>query len=173
MPGRCPRRDFYFEATQIRMQPWASGRIALVGDAAYCCSPIGGQGSSVALIGAYTLAGELKLARYDGRVDYRQGCHAYETHVRRYVLAFQAFGVRLRDERLDDHARPVQRNRLFDYARFQRPRTDKPDRNSGLVIGPRPARRLSKTDGRGQRASQSPPADPVRAQDQPPTATRQ
>ena len=48
------------------------------------------SGSSVALIGAYTLAGELKLARYDGRVDYRQGCHAYETRVRRYVLAFQA-----------------------------------------------------------------------------------
>jgi 2-polyprenyl-6-methoxyphenol hydroxylase-like FAD-dependent oxidoreductase len=89
--GGARRRNFYLdEATQIRLQSWASGRIALVGDAAYCCSPIGGQGSSVALIGAYTLAGELKLARHDGRVDYRQGCHAYETHVRRYVLAFQA-----------------------------------------------------------------------------------
>ena len=83
--------DFYCdEATQIRMQSWASGRIALVGDAACCCSPVGGQGSSVALIGAYTLAGELKLARRDGRVDYRQGYQAYEAHVRPYVLACQA-----------------------------------------------------------------------------------
>jgi 2-polyprenyl-6-methoxyphenol hydroxylase-like FAD-dependent oxidoreductase len=58
------------------MQSWASGRIALIGDTAYCCSPVGGQGTRVALIGACTLAGELNLAAQDGDLDYREGYHA-------------------------------------------------------------------------------------------------
>ena len=53
--------DFYFdEMSQIVMDHWSIGRVALVGDAAYCCSPLSGQGTSVALLGAYILAGELK-----------------------------------------------------------------------------------------------------------------
>ena len=53
--------DFYFdEMSQIKMDRWSKGRVALVGDAAYCCSPLSGQGTSVAVLGAYVLAGELK-----------------------------------------------------------------------------------------------------------------
>ncbi|OBI97478.1 FAD-dependent monooxygenase [Mycobacterium asiaticum] len=52
--------DFYFDAfTQVHMDDWASGRIALVGDAGYCASPLSGMGTSLALVGAYVLAGEL------------------------------------------------------------------------------------------------------------------
>jgi 2-polyprenyl-6-methoxyphenol hydroxylase-like FAD-dependent oxidoreductase len=52
--------DFYFDATcQVHMPSWSQGRVALVGDAAWCPSPLAGQGSSMALIGAYVLAGEL------------------------------------------------------------------------------------------------------------------
>lgn len=52
--------DFYFDAfTQVHMKDWASGRIALVGDAGYCASPLSGMGTSLALVGAYVLAGEL------------------------------------------------------------------------------------------------------------------
>jgi len=52
--------DFYFDALdQIRMPSWSSGRIALVGDAAYCASPASGAGALLALTGAYRLAGEL------------------------------------------------------------------------------------------------------------------
>lgn len=52
--------DFFFDATsQVRLDRWSAGRIALVGDAAYCASPRAGQGTSMALVGAYVLAGEL------------------------------------------------------------------------------------------------------------------
>jgi 2-polyprenyl-6-methoxyphenol hydroxylase-like FAD-dependent oxidoreductase len=63
--------DFYFdEMAQIVMDHWSIGRVALVGDAAYCCSPLSGQGTSVALLGAYILAGELKRATQRDWVDH-------------------------------------------------------------------------------------------------------
>ena len=58
--------DFYFDAiSQIHMPAWSKGRAALVGDAAYGPSPLSGQGSTLALVGAYVLAGELKVANGD------------------------------------------------------------------------------------------------------------
>ncbi len=51
---------FYFDAVgQFRSPTWSKGRIALVGDAAFCNATFGGAGTSLALIGAYVLAGEL------------------------------------------------------------------------------------------------------------------
>ncbi|MGI4983706.1 MAG: FAD-dependent monooxygenase [Janthinobacterium lividum] len=73
--------DFYLEAIgQVRMDRWSKGRIAMVGDAAYCASPISGMGTSLALCGAYILAGE--LARHD---DHALAFAAYETLMRPYV----------------------------------------------------------------------------------------
>ena len=77
--------DFYFdEMAQIVMDHWSIGRVALVGDAGYCCSPLSGQGTSVALLGAYILAGELKMATAGEWVDhglafinYFKGFHPY------------------------------------------------------------------------------------------------
>lgn len=55
--------DFYFDAfTQVHMDTWSSGRVTLVGDAGYCASPLSGMGTSLALVGAYVLAGELGSA---------------------------------------------------------------------------------------------------------------
>ncbi|SPM27851.1 2-polyprenyl-6-methoxyphenol hydroxylase and related FAD-dependent oxidoreductases [Mycobacterium terramassiliense] len=55
--------DFYFdEFAQIHMDRWSSGRVTLVGDAGYCASPLSGMGTSLALVGAYVLAGELGSA---------------------------------------------------------------------------------------------------------------
>jgi len=48
--------------SQIRMERWTKGRVALVGDAAYAPSLLAGQGSALGLIGAYVLAGELGRA---------------------------------------------------------------------------------------------------------------
>lgn len=49
--------DFYFDSlSQVHMDQWSKGRVGLVGDAAYCASPASGQGTSLALVGAYVLA---------------------------------------------------------------------------------------------------------------------
>jgi len=59
--------DLYFDqVSQVRMdaQPglWTRGRVSLVGDAAWCVSLLAGQGSALAMVGAYILAGELYAA---------------------------------------------------------------------------------------------------------------
>lgn len=73
--------DFYFDdISQIRMDHWSSGRVALVGDAAYGPTLITGQGTSMALVGAYVLAEELAAAAGDYRyayARYEQACCSY------------------------------------------------------------------------------------------------
>jgi 2-polyprenyl-6-methoxyphenol hydroxylase-like FAD-dependent oxidoreductase len=60
--------DFYLDSvSQVRMDSWSTGRVTLVGDAGYCPSPLSGQGSSLALVGAYVLASELSAADGDHR----------------------------------------------------------------------------------------------------------
>jgi 2-polyprenyl-6-methoxyphenol hydroxylase-like FAD-dependent oxidoreductase len=83
--------DYYFDvAAQIDMPHWSQGRVVLVGDAGYCPSPLSGQGTSVALIGAYVLAGELAAA---GGV-YQTAFHQYEEALRPFVLRNQALGLK-------------------------------------------------------------------------------
>jgi 2-polyprenyl-6-methoxyphenol hydroxylase-like FAD-dependent oxidoreductase len=80
--------DFYFDAvTQICMESWSKGRIALVGDAGYCPSPMSGQGTSVALIGAYVLAGELASHRYE------EAFTQYNSLLRPFILRNQALAI--------------------------------------------------------------------------------
>src|SRR6266699_822884 len=58
--------DLYFDAvSQIRMERWFNGRAVLLGDAGYCPALLSGQGSTLAMMGAYILAGELKVALGD------------------------------------------------------------------------------------------------------------
>ena len=53
-------QDIYFDSiSQIRMDDWAKGKVALIGDAAACPSLIAGEGAGFALAEAYVLAGEL------------------------------------------------------------------------------------------------------------------
>ena len=78
--------DFYLDAVaQVHMDRWAAGRVVLVGDAGYCPSPLTGMGTSLALVGAYVLAGE--LARHDG--DHERAFAAYERRMRPYVAQGQ------------------------------------------------------------------------------------
>jgi 2-polyprenyl-6-methoxyphenol hydroxylase-like FAD-dependent oxidoreductase len=44
------------------MPTWSQGRVALVGDAAFCVSLMAGQGAALAMTAAYVLAGELGKA---------------------------------------------------------------------------------------------------------------
>jgi 2-polyprenyl-6-methoxyphenol hydroxylase-like FAD-dependent oxidoreductase len=68
--------DFYLDAmAQVVLPGWTSGRVTLLGDAGYCASPMSGQGTSLALVGAYVLADELArgdvaaaLGRYEHRM---------------------------------------------------------------------------------------------------------
>jgi 2-polyprenyl-6-methoxyphenol hydroxylase-like FAD-dependent oxidoreductase len=60
--------DVYIdELTQIRMPGWHRGRVCVIGDAAWCVTPMGGGGSSLALTGGYVLAAF--LSQIDGPVD--------------------------------------------------------------------------------------------------------
>ncbi len=82
--------DFYFDAiTQVKMAEWTKGRVALMGDAGYCASPLSGQGNNLAMIGAYILAGELKAANG----NYKQAFQRYNDLMRPYVEANQQFGA--------------------------------------------------------------------------------
>ncbi|WP_029606347.1 FAD-dependent monooxygenase [Kozakia baliensis] len=81
--------DLYFDSvSQIRMPHWSKGRVALVGDAAFAPSFRSGQGTSLALVGAYVLAGE--LATHD---DPQEACAAYERLMRSFVEANQALAT--------------------------------------------------------------------------------
>lgn len=63
--------DFFFDSMgQVRLDDWSRGRVALLGDAGYCPTPLTGLGTSLALVGAYVLAGELAAARGDHRVAF-------------------------------------------------------------------------------------------------------
>jgi 2-polyprenyl-6-methoxyphenol hydroxylase-like FAD-dependent oxidoreductase len=82
--------DFHFDSmSQISMDSWSRGRVALLGDAGYCGSPLSGQGTSMALVGAYVLAGELRAAGGDHRVAFP----AYQDELREYVAQNQRLAL--------------------------------------------------------------------------------
>jgi 2-polyprenyl-6-methoxyphenol hydroxylase-like FAD-dependent oxidoreductase len=64
--------DLYFDSvSQVRVSPWWRGRVALVGDAASCVS-LFGDGTSLAMAGAFTLAEELAANPGDHRLAFRR-----------------------------------------------------------------------------------------------------
>ena len=74
--------DFYFDSVaQVHLPHWSKGRVVLVGDAGYAPSPLSGQGTSVAIVGAYVLAGELAAAQGNYQIAFSQ----YETELRNFV----------------------------------------------------------------------------------------
>jgi len=84
-------RELYFDGvSQIRMPCWSRGRVALVGDAAFCVSLLAGQGSALAMTSAYVLAGELAKAAGRHEEAFRQ----YEASLRTYIAIKQAGAVR-------------------------------------------------------------------------------
>jgi len=88
--------DLYFDrVSQIRMDAWSHGRVALVGDAGFCVSLLAGQGSALAMTAAYVLAGELAISpnrpqgafrRYEERL--RPFIHAKQRAAERFAEAF-------------------------------------------------------------------------------------
>ena len=79
---------FYFDSiTQLRLEIWSRRRVTLVGDAGYCPGPAVGGSTSLAVLGAYVLAGE--LAKADG--DHLRAFAAYELAMREPVHLSRAF----------------------------------------------------------------------------------
>jgi 2-polyprenyl-6-methoxyphenol hydroxylase-like FAD-dependent oxidoreductase len=72
---------------QIQMPTWHQGRVALVGDACDCPSPLATQGASVAMAGAYLLA----KALHD-TADYQEAFRRYEEQMFAYVRKQQKRG---------------------------------------------------------------------------------
>jgi 2-polyprenyl-6-methoxyphenol hydroxylase-like FAD-dependent oxidoreductase len=81
---------FYFdEITQLRMDTWSRGRVTLVGDAGFCPGPAVGGSTSLAVLGAYVLAGE--LAEAGG--DHTRAFPAYEREMIDIVRQSRAFAL--------------------------------------------------------------------------------
>jgi 2-polyprenyl-6-methoxyphenol hydroxylase-like FAD-dependent oxidoreductase len=84
--------DFYFDQlNQVRMPTWSKGRVALVGDAAYCVSPVAGMGGSMALIGAARLADALE----------RHG-HDHEAAFQAYYDSLHSFAEAVQDKAISE-----------------------------------------------------------------------
>jgi 2-polyprenyl-6-methoxyphenol hydroxylase-like FAD-dependent oxidoreductase len=105
--------DFYLDAiAQVRMKGrYTSGRVALVGDAAYA-NTLGGFGTGLAVVGAYVLAGELAVADGDHTAAYarydeimrRYAKIAGNTNTGRFLAPKTAAGIRARNWLLGSRA---------------------------------------------------------------------
>lgn len=74
--------DLFFDAvSQVRMEQWSLGRVALLGDACFCPSLLAGQGSALAMAGAYLLAAELEAAGGDYTVAFER----YQTRFKPFI----------------------------------------------------------------------------------------
>ncbi|MBC4019275.1 FAD-dependent monooxygenase [Siccirubricoccus deserti] len=83
--------DVYFdEVAQVVMPCWSSGRVVLLGDAAYAVSLIAGQGATLAMAGAVLLADALA----DGPEGTEAACTAYEERLRPWAVAAQRMARR-------------------------------------------------------------------------------
>jgi 2-polyprenyl-6-methoxyphenol hydroxylase-like FAD-dependent oxidoreductase len=79
---------FYFDSiTQLRLDSWSRGRVTLVGDAGFCPGPAVGGSTSLAVLGAYVLAGELATAGG----DHERAYPAYEREMGDLVRRSRAF----------------------------------------------------------------------------------
>lgn len=91
--------DIYFgPLAQVRMDCWSKGRVTLAGDAGYCPSPFSGQGTSLALIGAFVLARELTRSPADPQAAFTR----YEDRMRPFVLMNQDMVSVERKEQIPD-----------------------------------------------------------------------
>ncbi|MCJ1263015.1 hypothetical protein MMC22_002885 [Lobaria immixta] len=80
--------DFYFHVIeQIKMSKWSNSRVVCVGDAAYAPSPLSGIGTSLAITGAYVLAGE--LSKLDNGEHPAKALEAYDSTLHPFVEEMQ------------------------------------------------------------------------------------
>ncbi len=84
--------DIYFDrVSQIRMDEWSTGRVALIGDAAACVSLLAGEGTGLAMAEAYCLAGELDASGGDHVTAYAR----YQQRLQTFLSRKQISSARL------------------------------------------------------------------------------
>lgn len=89
--GMMETNNFYFEEiSQVMLTKWSKGRCVLLGDTAYCPSPLTGQGTNLAILGAYVLASKLT----DMKEDPVKAFEHYEKDLRPYVNRVQPIPLR-------------------------------------------------------------------------------
>jgi 2-polyprenyl-6-methoxyphenol hydroxylase-like FAD-dependent oxidoreductase len=82
--------DFYFDSvSQVRMDSWSAGRSVLIGDADQCPSPLSGQGTTIAMVGAYVLAESMRTV--NGEHD--AALASYEHRMRDFVTRNQQIAI--------------------------------------------------------------------------------
>jgi len=85
------QEELYMDrVSQVHMDSWHRGRVALLGDAACSVSLLGGQGCALAMTAAYVLAGELQLAGGDHALAFAR----YEQRLRGLLAAKQKAALR-------------------------------------------------------------------------------
>ncbi|NLR97039.1 FAD-binding monooxygenase [Rhizobium sp. P38BS-XIX] len=81
LEGLETAEDLYFDVLrQVKMDRWSKGHVVLTGDAAWCATPIAGIGTTLAIVGAYVLAGELSRS-----TELCEALQRYEEVLRPYV----------------------------------------------------------------------------------------
>ena len=89
---RC--KNFYFDKLcQIRMPSWTKGRVALVGDAAYCASPAAGMGGSLAIIGATALADAFQKHPANFEAAFQEYNHSFRPFIEKVQAEAIEFGL--------------------------------------------------------------------------------
>jgi 2-polyprenyl-6-methoxyphenol hydroxylase-like FAD-dependent oxidoreductase len=100
MGWRCPEilsridssPDFYFDSiSQIKMDNWSKGRVTLVGDACDCPSLLSGKGSTLAMTGAYILAGDLKHANGNYEIAFKNYEDLFKPFISKKQRSAQGF----------------------------------------------------------------------------------
>ena len=89
--GMMETHNFYFEEiSQVKLPKWSQGRCVLLGDTAYCPSPLTGQGTNLAILGAYVLASKI-IKNPENPMDVFE---QYEKDMRPYVNKVQPIALR-------------------------------------------------------------------------------
>jgi 2-polyprenyl-6-methoxyphenol hydroxylase-like FAD-dependent oxidoreductase len=100
LDGMLASEHLYFDAvSQVHVDPWHKGRVALVGDACQCVTLLAGKGASLAMHGAYVLASALRQAGGDESVAFP----AYEAEMRPLIEGEQAKARQFRGSFVPDN----------------------------------------------------------------------
>lgn len=88
-------KDFYFdEVSQVELPKWRNGKVTFVGDSCQCISLLAGQGASMAMAGAYTLAKSLEEYPNDleaALTDYERSLHQDIVKLQKSARRFASF----------------------------------------------------------------------------------